>query len=53
MNWRMKERFLLMGGIISVIGLGLIVVRGSELAYEGFFGLGLILLVLGVFWKKA
>jgi hypothetical protein len=52
MNWRVKERFLLMGGIISILSLGLMAARGARIAFEGLLGLGLVLLVLGVFWKK-
>jgi hypothetical protein len=53
MNWRIKERLLLMGGIISVLSLGLMAARGPATAFEGLLGLGLVLLVLGVLWKKS
>ena len=52
MNWRMKQRFLAMGGILSLLGLGLMAIRGVGVGYEGILGVGLILLVVGVFWKK-
>lgn len=52
MNWRMKQRFLAMGAILSFLGLGLMVIRGAGIGYEGILGVGVVLLVLGVFWKK-
>lgn len=52
MNWRIKQRFLAGGGIISILGLALMAIRGAKLPYEGLLGFGLVLLVLGVFWKK-
>ncbi|MDG6908845.1 MAG: hypothetical protein JRM74_02385 [Nitrososphaerota archaeon] len=53
MNWRMKQRFLAMGGIISVLSLGLMAARGADAPLEGLFGLGLVLLLLGALWKKS
>jgi hypothetical protein len=53
MNWRLKQRFLLMGGLISILSLALIASRGASAPLEALFGLGLALLVLGVFWKKS
>ena len=52
MNWRTKERFLTMGAILSLLGLGLMAIRGVGIGYEGILGVGLVLLVLGVFWRK-
>ncbi|MDE1858147.1 MAG: hypothetical protein KGI26_03660 [Thaumarchaeota archaeon] len=52
MNWRMKDRFLAMGAILSLLGLGLTAIRGAGVGYEGILGVGIVLLVLGVFWKK-
>lgn len=51
MNWRMKERLLAMGAILSLLGLGLMAARGAGIGYEGILGVGVILLVLGAFWK--
>lgn len=52
MNWRTKERFLAMGAILSLLGLGLTAIRGVGIGYGVILGVGLVLLVLGVFWKK-
>ncbi|MDG6920188.1 MAG: hypothetical protein JRN44_00315 [Nitrososphaerota archaeon] len=52
MNWRVKERLLAMGVIISVLSLALMVAKGAGAPLEGMFGLGLVLLILGVFWKR-
>ncbi len=47
----MKLRFLLMGSIISVIGLTLLATRGVEPNYGGLLLVGIALLVLGLLWK--
>jgi len=47
----MKLRFLAMGGIISVIGLGLLVSRGFATSSIGLLVVGVVLLVIGLLWK--
>jgi hypothetical protein len=47
----MKLRFLAMGGIISVLSLGLLASRGFETAAVGLLAVGIALLVLGALWK--
>jgi len=49
----LKLRFLAMGGIISILGLALMATRGIEIASVGLFLVGVILLILGLVWKKA
>ncbi len=48
----MKLRLFAMGTIISIIGLVLLATRGVQATYAGFFGLGIVLLVAGLFWKQ-
>ncbi|HKT21440.1 MAG TPA: hypothetical protein VJR06_02280 [Nitrososphaerales archaeon] len=52
MKWRMKERSLLSGAVLSLLGLGLMAVRGVGIGYEGILGVGVALLVIGSFLKK-
>lgn len=52
MNWRNKERLLAMGAILSLLGLALMAIRGVGVGYGGILGVGIVLLVLGVFWKN-
>jgi hypothetical protein len=47
----MKLRFLAMGGIISVLSLGLVASRGFETLDAGLLAVGVALLVVGFFWK--
>jgi hypothetical protein len=47
----MKLRFLAMGSILSILSLLIMGTRGIQTSYEGLFGVGVILLVLGLFWK--
>ena len=47
----MKLRLLAMGSIISVLGIGLIAIRGVETAYFGLLAVGVILLAIGAVWK--
>ena len=48
---RSKLRFLLGGTIIFVLGLVLTAIRGLGPGYELLTGVGLVLLVAGLFWK--
>lgn len=48
----MKERSLLSGAVLSLLGLGLMAVRGVGIGYEGILGVGVALLVIGSFLKK-
>ena len=47
----MKLRFLAMGGILSVLSLVLMAIRGLQLTSGGLLGLGIVLLLLGLIWK--
>ncbi|MDG6985267.1 MAG: hypothetical protein JRM73_00785 [Nitrososphaerota archaeon] len=51
MNRRVKQRFLAMGAILSVLGLALTAIRGAGIGYAAIFGVGIVLLVAGVFMK--
>jgi len=48
---RLKLRFLAGGTIIFILGLVLGTVRGFGPGYELLMGVGIVLLVLGLFWK--
>jgi hypothetical protein len=48
---RLKLRFLAGGTIIFLLGLSLGAVRGYGIGYEVLMGVGILLLVLGLFWK--
>ena len=48
---KLKLRFLLGGTIIFILGLGLGAVRGYGINFEALIGIGVVLLVLGLFWK--
>jgi hypothetical protein len=48
----MKARFLAMGAIISILGLGLLASRGYSEDFLGLIGVGVLLLILGVLWKS-
>ena len=52
MNRRVKQRFLAMGAILSLLGIALMAIRGVGIGYEGILGVGIILLVVGVFMKS-
>jgi hypothetical protein len=48
---KLKLRFLLGGSIIFILGLALGAVRGYGTNFEALMGIGVALLVLGLFWK--
>jgi len=48
---KLKLRFLLGGTMFFLLGLILGTVRGFGPGYELLMGLGIVLLVLGLFWK--
>jgi hypothetical protein len=48
----MKARFLAMGAIISILGLGLLASRGYSEDFLGLIGVGVLLLIVGVLWKS-
>lgn len=48
----MKERFLVMGTILSLLGLGLMASRGTGIGYVALLGLGIVLLIAGVLWRR-
>lgn len=48
---KLKLRFLAMGTILFLLGLGLGAVRGFGIGYYLLMGVGIVLLVLGLFWK--
>ena len=52
MKWRIKLRLQIGGAILSILSLVLMAFRGPGLGYEGLLVLGIVLLVLGMFWKK-
>ena len=52
MKWRMKLRFQIGGAILSILSIALMAFRGAGPGYEGLLVLGIVLLVLGVFWKR-
>ena len=52
MNRRIKQRFLMMGGILSVLGLALTAIRGAGIGYVVILGVGIVLLIVGVFMKS-
>jgi hypothetical protein len=47
----MKLRLLAMGTIISVLGLALLAGVGVRLQFAILFGVGMVVLVSGLFWK--
>jgi hypothetical protein len=47
----MKLRFLLMGCIISALGVVLLAARGFTQDYVGLLALGMVLLVVGLLWR--
>ncbi len=49
----MKLRLLAMGSIISILSLALMATRGLQISFGGLFAIGLVLLVLGLFWKQS
>lgn len=53
MNRRVKQRFLAMGGILSVLGLALTVIRGAGIGSAVILGAGIVLLIAGVFVESA
>lgn len=48
---RLKLRFLTGGIMIFILGFALGTVRGFGPGYELLMGVGIVLLVLGLFWK--
>lgn len=50
MRW-MKLRLLVMGGVISFLGVALMASRGVKAEYGGLLGVGVVFLVLGLVWK--
>lgn len=48
----MKLRLILMGCIISVLGAILLIARGYSPELLGVLLVGLVLLVVGLLWKK-
>jgi hypothetical protein len=48
---KLKLRFLVGGSMIFLLGLGLGAVRGYGPGYDLLMGVGMLLLVLGLFWK--
>ncbi len=48
---RLKPRFLAGGAVIFLLGLSLGAVRGYGTSYAVLMGIGIVLLVLGLFWK--
>ena len=52
MNRRIKQRFLMMGGMLSVMGLVLTAIRGAGIGYAAILGAGIVLLIVGVFMKS-
>lgn len=48
----MKLRLILMGCIISIIGAFLLIARGFSTELLGVLVVGLVLLVVGLLWKK-
>jgi hypothetical protein len=48
----MKLRFLAMGSIISILSLALLASRGIEISYVGLLGVGILLFVVGLLWKR-
>lgn len=47
----MKLRLLGMGGIISVLGLGLMALVGVRFQFELLLGVGLMIFIAGLAWK--
>jgi hypothetical protein len=47
----MKIRLLLMGVVISALSAILMAARGYSGSLAGLLALGLVVLVIGVFWK--
>ena len=48
---KLKLRFLIGGTMLFLLGLGLGAVRGYGIGYEALMGVGIVLLVSGLFWK--
>jgi len=48
---RLKLRFLAGGTIVFLLGLALSAIRGFSPGYAVLMGIGIVLLVLGLFWK--
>ena len=48
---RLKLRFLAGGTIVFLLGLALSAIRGFGTGYAVLIGIGIVLLVLGLFWK--
>ena len=48
---KMKLRFLAMGAILFLLGAGLGEARGFGTGYYLLMGIGVVLLVLGLFWQ--
>jgi hypothetical protein len=48
----MKLRLILMGCIISVLGVALFAARGFSVACIGLLVVGIVLLVVGLLWKQ-
>ena len=47
----MRLRLVLMGAILSLLGVGLLAKRGYATEYVGLLGAGVILLVAGMAWR--
>ena len=47
----MKLRLLVMGGVISFLGVALMASRGVKAEYGGLLGVGVVFLALGLAWK--
>jgi hypothetical protein len=47
----MKLRLILMGCILTAIGILLLVVRGYSVSFVGIIGVGILLAAVGVVWK--
>jgi len=47
----MKLRLLVMRGIISTIGVALLVARNFSASFIGLLGIGILLFVVGLLWN--
>jgi hypothetical protein len=52
MRQTMKIRLIAMGCILSALSGVLIVVRGFQAPFLGLLAVGIVLLVVGLLWKK-
>ena len=48
----MKLRLLAMGSIISILAIALLLKVAIRFQFELLFGVGIVLLLAGLFWKQ-